>query len=198
MPSPNIQRAFDYLTGNEIVERSGGKLQPMTPQGASGLIGGWIVETGKENLEELDVVEKGNNQAGRGISQFSHSRRPSYDAARAAALKSGVDPNSIDFQLGYAVDEYVGKHDPAPGKSLSGWTKSFENFGQAEDVRDAAIGFTSGLDGKEGYFRPTTPHMDRRIEAAQRVYSHMTAPQIPEVPTKPAPGMMTISPKYRK
>ena len=63
MPSPNIRQAYDYLTGDGIVERSGGKLQPMTPQAASGLIGNWMVETGSPDLTNLDVVEKNNNQA---------------------------------------------------------------------------------------------------------------------------------------
>ena len=193
----NVQRAYDFLTGDGIVDKSGGALKPMTPEGASGLIGGWMVETGSNDFNDLDVVEKGNNQAGRGISQFSHSRRGPYDAAREAAISAGVDPNSIDFQLGYAVDEYMGKHDPAPGHSLSGWTKSFENFGQSDDVRDATIGFTSGIGNKEGYFRPSTPHMDRRIAAAERVYKHMTAPKPNMSPNPYAPGLRMSPNPYK-
>ena len=68
----NVRRAYDFLTGDGIVDRSGGALQPMTPEGASGLIGGWMVETGSDDLSNLDVVERNNNGAGRGISQFSH------------------------------------------------------------------------------------------------------------------------------
>ena len=44
----NVRRAYDFLTGDGIVDRSGGALQPMTPEAASGLIGGWIVETGSD------------------------------------------------------------------------------------------------------------------------------------------------------
>ena len=167
----NVRQAYDYLTGDGIVERSGGSLQSMTPEAASGLIGNWMVETGSSDLSNLDVVEKNNNQAGRGISQFSHSRRGPYDAARDAAISAGVDPNSMEFQLGYAVDEYTGKHDPAPGQSLSGWTKAFESHGQSDDLTAATAGF------QDDYFRPTTPHADRRLEAAQRVYTRMTSPQ---------------------
>ena len=173
-----IREAYDFLTGQGIVKRSEGELRSMTPEGASGLIGGWIVETGSPDLTKLDVVERGNGQKGRGISQYTDSRRIPYDAARQAAIKAGIDPNSMDFQLGYVVDEYMGKHDPAPGKSLSGWTKSFQNFGQEDNVRDAAVGFTTGMDGKEGYFRPSIPHVDRRIEAAERVHKHMTTPRM--------------------
>ena len=183
----NVRRAYDFLTGDGIVDRSGGSLQPMTPEAASGLIGGWMVETGSSDLSNLDVVERNNNQAGRGISQFSHSRRGPYDAARDAAINAGVDPNSIDFQLGYAVDEYTGKHDPAPGKSLIGWTDSFENHGQSTDVAGATTGFTND------YFRPSTPHMDRRIEAAQSVYTQMTAPQPVQEPA-PTPKPQNVGP----
>ena len=168
----NVRQAYNFLTGDGIVDRSGGVLQPMTPEAASGLIGGFIVETGSPDLSNLDVVERNNNQAGRGISQFSHSRRGPYDAARDAAIKAGIDPNSVDFQLGYAIDEYTGKHDPSPGQSLSGWTRAFENHGQSTDVAGAATGFTND------YFRPSTPHLDRRIEAAQGVFNQMTAPQM--------------------
>ena len=171
MGHPNIRYAHDFLTGDGIVERSGGALQSMTPEAASALIGNWAVETGSPNLTNLDVVEKNNNQAGRGISQFSHSRRGPYVAARDAAIKAGIDPNSMDFQLGYAIDEYTGKHDPAPGQSLSGWTKAFETYGQSDDLAGATAGF------QNDYFRPTTPHADRRLEAAQRVHTYMTQPQ---------------------
>ena len=133
----NVRTAYDFLTGDGIVERSGGALQSMTPEAASGLIGGWIVETGSDDLTNLDVVERNNNQAGRGISQFSHERRGPYDAARDAAIKAGIDPNSVDFQLGYAVDEYTGKHDGGSG-SLIGWTNSFQNHGQSTNVASRA------------------------------------------------------------
>lgn len=182
----NVRQAYDFLTGDGIVERSGGALESMTPEAASGLIGGWIVETGSPDLTNLDVVERNNNQAGRGISQFSHARRGPYDAAREAAISAGIDPNSMDFQLGYAVDEYTGKHDNG-GSSLIGWTNSFENHGQSTDVEGATRGFTND------YFRPSKPHMDRRIKAAQRVYSQMTAPQ-PVQPQAPAP-VPTPAPK---
>ena len=182
----NVRRAYDFLTGDGIVDRSGGVLQPMTPEGASGLIGGWMVETGSDDLSNLDVVERNNNGAGRGISQFSHARRGPYDAARDAAIKAGVDPNSIDFQLGYAVDEYTGKHD-SNGQSLIGWTDSFENHGQSTDVSGAATGFTND------YFRPSTPHMDRRIDAAQTVYNQMTAPQPVQQPA-PTPKPQNVGP----
>ena len=97
----------------------------------------------------------------------------------------------MDWQLGYAIDEYMGKHD-TNGNSLSGWTKSFQEVADMDDVAGAATHL------QQDFFRPSEPHLDRRIEAAQRVYSRMTAPQPVEVPTQPAPGMMTISPSMRR
>ena len=187
----NVRKAYDFLTGDGIVERSGGALSSMSPQAASGLIGNWIVETGSEDLSQLDVIEE-KARKGRGISQYTGVRRGPYDAAREAAINAGVDPNSMDWQLGYAIDEYMGKHD-TNGNSLSGWTKSFQEVADMDDVAGAATHL------QQDFFRPSEPHLNRRIEAAQRVYSRMTAPQpmapVPEVPTRPAPGMMTITPQ---
>jgi len=165
----NIRYGYEWLTGEGIEKYTGGKLTRLSPAGASALLGNWTVETGKRQLEELDVVEKGNNQAGRGISQFSHSRRGPYDIARQKTLDAGGDPNTMKWQLEYFADEYTGKYDPAPGKSLSGWTDALRKHGSGDNVRDAAIGF------RQSYFRPTTPHDDRRIQNSQEIYTRMTS-----------------------
>ena len=62
------------------------------------------------------------------------------------------------------------KHDVG-GKSLSGWTKSLQRHGQSDDAGAAAVALTNE------YFRPRTPHMDRRIEAAERCVTWMQKPQ---------------------
>ena len=164
----NITLAYQFLTGNDIVERSGGRLKPFTPQAASGLIANWIVETGSPTLTDLDVVEH-NGGAGRGLSQYTHIRRTAYDKARRQHIAAGGDPNSIDFQLSYMLDEYLGKHDPAPGRSLIGWTRSFERFGQLTSPGDAAVAFSNS------YFRPSLPHMSRRVALSYKVHSQMAA-----------------------
>ena len=156
----NIDEALKYLTSAQVKKDSNGKIKPLTKNQAAGLIGGFIVETGSPDLSQLDVVEKGNNNAGRGLSQYSHARRGPYDKARQAAIDSGVDPNSLKFQLKYMAEEYGGKHDK-DGESLSGWTKSFENI--PDDVVGAAKHFT------KNYFRPSKPHLDRRIKAAKEI-----------------------------
>ena len=130
----NIDEALRYLTSGEITDDSDGAIDPLTKNQAAGLIGSFIVETGSDDLSELDVIEQGNNNAGRGLAQYSHARRGPYDAARQAAIDKGQDPNDISFQLKYMAEEYGGKHDVG-GKSLSGWTKSFDNI--PDDVKGA-------------------------------------------------------------
>ena len=161
-----LRQGYDFLTGQGIVDRSGGKIKPFSPQAAAGLLGNWAVETGSPNLSNLDVVERGNNQAGRGLSQYTDARRGPYDAAREQHIASGGDPNDMGFQLGYFVDEYLGKHDPEPGKSLIGYTGAINNYGQSDDINAATTGFMND------YFRPraSTSHQDRRIEAANRIH----------------------------
>ncbi len=164
----NITIAYQFLTTDKILKQSNGLLQPFTPEAASGLIANWIVETGSPTLTNLDVVER-NGGAGRGLSQYTHIRRTAYDKARRQHIAAGGDPNSIDFQLSYMVDEYLGEHDPASGRSLIGWTRSFERFGQLTSPGDAAVAFSNS------YFRPSLPHMSRRIAVAYSVHSQMTS-----------------------
>ena len=164
----NITLAYQFLTGEGIVEQSNGLLQPFTPEAASGLIANWIVETGSPTLTNLDVVER-NGGAGRGLSQYTHIRRTAYDKARRQHIAAGEDPNSMEFQLSYILDEYLGKHDPAPGRSLIGWTRSFERFGQLTSPGDAAVAFSNS------YFRPSLPHMSRRVALSYKVHSQMAA-----------------------
>ena len=198
IPTDNIKEIFGTLTSDKITEMSGGKIPKMTPEQASGLMGSWVVETGKPGLQGLDVVERGNNNAGRGLSQYSHSRRPGYDAARADALARGIDPNSAQFQMQYFADEYEGVHDPAPGKSLIGWTKVFEKAPANLTPEQAARYYTGSAQSGTGYFRPSTPHYDQRENAAKQIYglynkgvlteAPQPVPQAPTTPVQPTTG----------
>ena len=178
----NIDEALKYLTSKQVENDSGGKIKPLTEKQAAGLIGSFIVETGSADLSELDVVERGNNNAGRGLSQYSHARRGPYDQARQKQLDSGKDPNDIKFQLKYMAEEYGGKHD-RDGKSLSGWTKSFENI--PDDVEKSTKHFT------KKFFRPSKPHLDRRIKAAKSIV--LGGSKSPEMVTKPSATKKTKS-----
>ena len=182
--SAELDTAWKYLTSGQAQKESGGRLPKFTPEQAAGLIGSWIVETGRPNLKGLDVVEKGAG-LGRGLSQYTGERRIAYDRARTQALASGQDPNSIQWQLKYFVQEYVGKHDLKPGASLSGWTRVFENSPAKGSPGYFAQYFTGSAATGTGYFRPSVPHLDKRQNAASQVYKLF---QSPPTPPPPVPG----------
>lgn len=154
----NKQWFVDSLSGSRIEQISGGRLKRMPRNAAAALVGNWVVETGSSDLSNLDIVEIGNGNAGRGLSQYTGVRRGPYDRARAQALRNGVDPNSRDWQFQYFVEEYMGKHDGGGG-SLIGWTGALENLPQT-DTAGYARHFS------DNYFRPGVPHLDRRIQEA--------------------------------
>jgi hypothetical protein len=169
------QRSWFYkaLTGSHIEKVSGGRLKRFTPKQAAGMIGSWIIETGDPNLVNLDVVEIGNGNAGRGLSQYTGVRRRAYDRARASALRNGQNVNSKEWQFKYFVDEYLGKHD-TNGASLVGWTRSFERAPEFNSAADYAQYYT------DTYFRPGVPHMDRRRSYADETFT--TIGSQPETP----------------
>ena len=195
--SPNINYLFGALTSDKVAKMSGGRIPKMTKEQASGLIGSWIIETGNPTLSNLDVVEKGAGE-GRGLSQYTGARRTAYDSARAQAIASGQNPNSAQWQLQHFVNEYSGKHDPAPGKSLSGWTRVFENAPAKGSAADFAQYYTGSADSGTGYFRPGVPHTESRADAAgqvMRLYGSARPQQMTTVtPVKPSnPGLGSSS-----
>ena len=187
----NLDYFYKALTSGQVEIMSGGKIPKMSHEQASGLIGSWIVETGKPGLEGLDVVERGNNNAGRGLSQYTGVRRGPYDAAREKALATGQDVHGAEFQLKYFVDEYIGRHDPGPGKSLIGWTRVFENAPKQGTAAQYADYYTGSAAEGRGYFRPGIPHTDRRVKAAlavSEIYRAQRAVQSPASTVQPSPG----------
>jgi len=190
--TPNMRYLWGALTSDTITKMSGGRIPKMTPQQAAGLLGSWIVETGRQGLDKLDVVERGA-AAGRGLSQYTGMRRIAYDNARAKAIKQGIDPNSPQWQLQYFVEEYTGKHDPAPGQSLIGYTRVFESAPKAGTPAKYATYYTGSAAAGKGYFRPGIPHTEKRAQLAEQVYRALTQQQqqelqIPQQQNQPATG----------
>ena len=186
--SGNTDYLWKSLTDGSVQKMSNGRIPKMTPQQAAGLIGSWIVETGRNGLDRLDVVEKGSAK-GRGLSQYTGVRRTPYDMAVSAAKARGDDVNSAQWQLKYFVEEYVGKHDKN-GNSLIGWTRVFEQAPKDGTPQTFANYFTGSAAANKGYFRPSIPHTDRRQAAAQEVFQHYyQTPQVKSlaVPKKPNP-----------
>ena len=158
----NVEQLHDGLSTYEMSDMSGGAIQQMPRTSASALTGNYIVETGDPTLSNTDVVEI-NAKKGRGLAQYTNARRGPYDQARAEYIAAGSDPNSMDFQMQYAADEYAGKYDSAPGKSLSGFTGTLSGETDDMTVPQAATHF------RKDFFRPSVPHNDRRIDEAQKV-----------------------------
>ena len=175
-----MEYLWKFLTSDQVTNESKGKIKPMTKEQAAGLIGSWVVETGKPNLSGLDVVEAGSG-AGRGLSQYTGVRRSAYDKARSAALAKGENPNSAQWQARYFAQEYSGAHDK--GGSLIGWTKVFENAPAKGSPAFFANYFTGSAAKGQGYFRPGVPHTESRAHAADQVLRIFAAP--PAAPPQP-------------
>ncbi len=167
-PHVNLQHWLHFFCSRAVTKASLGVIQPLTPEEACGFIGAMVVETGEPELENLDVIEAGSG-AGRGAMQYTGVRRTAYDLARQQVISQGIDPNSNGWQQQYFAEEYAGLHDPPEG-SLIGWTHIFEDRPHAMDSAEAAAYWTGSAAAAEGYFRPGTPHLERRQAEAQRVW----------------------------
>ena len=158
----NVSYAYEWLTGSGIEDYTGGRMKRMSPAGASGMLGNWMTETGDSNLQDLDIIEA-KARKGRGISQYTGARRTPYDSWRQGVLSEGGDPNSMQNQLEYFADEYLGKYDPN-GNSLVGYTKALDELG-GMNATQAATHL------QRDFFRPSEPHLDRRIKNANNVFN---------------------------
>ena len=196
--SKNTDTLYNYFTSKNGYAKDYG-LPPMSHNQAAGAIGSIMVETGSQDLMNLDVVEA-KARAGRGMMQYTGPRRVAYDKARTAALQAGDDPNTMAWQIKYMAEEYKGKHDPAPGKSLVSWSKPLEKFSSRSygSAAEAAKAFTGSAASGLGYLRPGVPHFDKRMAAANSVAAAYAgrgaleplkgagvAPQVPSIPTPP-------------
>jgi len=167
-PHANLQHWLSFFCSSAVTEASLGVIQPLTAEEACGFLGCMVIETGEPELENLDVIEAGSG-AGRGAMQYTGVRRSAYDAARLQAIAEGIDPNSNGWQQQYFAEEYAGLHDPPEG-SLIGWTRVFEDRPSGMDSAAAAAYWTGSAAAAEGYFRPGTPHLERRQAEAQRIW----------------------------
>jgi hypothetical protein len=178
--SQNTDYIYKALTDGTVTNLTGGKIPKMNASQAAGLIGSWLIETGRRDLSNLDVVEKGSGR-GRGLSQYTGVRRGPYDQAVAAARAAGKDPNSAQWQIEYFAKEYL-------NRDLIGWTRVFERMPQnLKTPGEYAKYFTGSAREGKGYFRPGVPHTDRRMQAAQEVFKHYSSLGKPQTPA-PAPA----------
>lgn len=174
--SPQMDTAVRLLTDGTFSKMTGRKVPAFTLEQAAALLGNAMHETGSPNLTNVDVVERGNGGAGRGLMQYTGPRRDAYDRANPGG--------DIRRQLQYAAEEYAGRHDPN-GRSLIGYTRSLETTPR-NDVSAA----TNHL--LENYFKPADPNASRseRVNNAQavlKIYKQLTKPK-PKVRPKPQPS----------
>ena len=168
--SPNTDYIYRALTDGTVTNLTGGRIPKMNAAQAAGLVGSWLIETGRKDLSNLDVVETGSGR-GRGLSQYTGVRRTPYDQAVQQARAAGKDPNSAQWQIEYFAKEYM-------NKDLIGWTRVFEKMPQnLKNAGDYARYFTGSAAEGKGYFRPGVPHNDRRMQAAMEVYNHYSKGQ---------------------
>lgn len=202
--TPDSDYMFKALTDGTVSQMSGGKIPKLTAAQAAGLLGSWVIESGrtlsKGGFKNFDVIEAGSGR-GRGISQYTGVRRGPYDIVAKEAQARGENVNSAQWQMQYFVNEYLGKYDKyAGGNSLVGYRRDFDPAKmQANKFGDTPQGwaryFTGSANEGFGYFRPGTPHQDWRNTAAGEVFAHYGAQQAPPpppataqpAPTSPAP-----------
>ena len=147
-----IRSWYNFLTGSGVTKASGGKIRPLSRNSALGFIG----NLGHESAGTFgDIVEHGSG-AGRGALQYTGARRGPYDAARAAAAKQGIDPNSMQFQQQYFAKEYT-------NNDLAGWTRAFDGSPRNASMEAEAVRY------RKQYLRPAAglEHDDGRIAWAK-------------------------------
>ncbi len=178
----NVFKAMERLVNKEKWD----------PEFAASWLGQAIVETGNEDLSDLDVVEKGTGK-GRGMFQYTGSRRRPYDRARAQALQQGRNPNDINWQIDYALNQdnpalnfdrlREGLTDPktnytfeprwgtASGRTPTG-ERYDDRYADANSLmkaygNDKIGGYSRALAGE--YTRPGRHHLDRRKKMSRHI-----------------------------
>lgn len=178
-----------YKAMTRLVEK-----EKWDPEFAAAWLGQAVVETGNEDLSDLDVVERGSG-AGRGMFQYTGARRTDYDAARSKSLSQGKNVNDINWQIDYALNgdnpaldfdalrqglsdpnqeyQFHPKWGTATGKSPSGvpYKDKFSHANQLMDTYkdDKVGGYTRALTGE--YTRAGTPHLKRRDQMSKLILS---------------------------
>ncbi|WP_133718453.1 phage tail tip lysozyme [Methylocaldum gracile] len=130
------------------------------PHQAAGILGNLAQESG------LNPRAVGDGGAAYGLAQWRGPRRA---ALMDFATKSNRDPNAMDTQLDFLVDELQGPEQRALNSLVS-----------ARTPQEAAIAFS------RDYERPGKPNNERRVSLAQRfMNSVIPAAQADEIPPLP-------------
>lgn len=129
---------------------------------AAGLTGNLMQESGPE----IDPAAVGDNGNAFGSPQWNGPRMRAY---KAFAAEKGVDPTDFDTQIDYLLHE---------GKTTE---KGAWDAILATQTADEAARVAS-----EKFWRPGTPHLERRIGYATSVFDRFSAPEPTAAPTQTA------------
>lgn len=121
---------------------------------AAGIVGSLDQETGGfKFMQEIEPLVKGS-RGGYGIAQWTGPRRKAFEAW---AKDQGMDISSYEGNLGYLVYEF---QETPEGRVLEA-LKNATTPGEAAEI------FTNE------FLRPGIPHMDRRINRANKYYEEV-------------------------
>lgn len=145
----NEEQAFTYLTSRGFA-----------PHQAAGILGNLAQESG------FNPRAVGDGGAAVGLAQWRGPRRA---ALMDFATKSNRDPNAMETQLDFLVDELQGSE-----------RRALDSLVSAKTPEEAAIAFS------RDYERPGKPNNERRVGLAQRfMNSVIPAAQADEIPPLP-------------
>ncbi len=146
----------------------------MSLEQAAGVAGNLVVESASETINPAAEEFPGQDRGGKGVVQWTADRWRGADGLRAFAEYKGTDWSDMNTQMEFILWE-VGKGAAWNGKpggaERRGWQATIQ------ETTPSAAAETWMLT----YERPGTPHLDRRIAAANRIYQQFSSQQLGEV-----------------
>lgn len=159
----NVEIVLSVLTG-----------AGMTLAQAAGVAGNLVVESASESIDPAAEEFPGQDRGGKGVVQWTGVRWRGPDGLRAFAEYKKTPWQDMTTQMEFILWE-VGKGAAWNGKpggaERRGWQATIQ------ETTPSAAAETWMLT----YERPGTPHLDRRIAAANRIYQQFSGQQLGEV-----------------
>ncbi|OYX41664.1 hypothetical protein B7Y94_04670 [Candidatus Saccharibacteria bacterium 32-49-12] len=131
---------------------------------AAGVAGNLVVESGDQNINPAAEEFPGEDRGGKGVVQWTAARWRGQDGLRAFAEHKGTPWQDMNTQMEFILWE-VGKGAAWDGKPGGAERRGWE--ATLNETTPAAAAETWML----RYERPGVPHLDRRISAAERIFS---------------------------
>ena len=146
----------------------------MSLEQAAGVAGNLVVESASETINPAAEEFPGQDRGGKGVVQWTGVRWRGTNGLRAFAEYKKTDWTDMNTQMEFILWE-VGKgaawNGKPGGEERRGWQATIQ------ETTPSAAAETWMLT----YERPGTPHLDRRIAAANRIYQQFSGQQLGEV-----------------